>query len=385
MDQMARLSDIEQLEQQAFNARAWISVQPMLGNHKLRDSKEDWTGKTSTAVRRKLQNRLNQRASRQRRAQISNSTTLTSTGSAPQEETTHNRGLVFQPNNGIITRFGPLTDVPICIDPHERQIITSAPSFSSFLKYPLPTDQKLLTLLHFNVVRALTQIVHVLGYNPDDMDKDVPSMFHSNPTIDTSNLPASLQPTALQTVIPHHPEIDIMPFPVFRDNMLLASPAIGDVEFCSDLLYGVELLSEDTRKTHSCKDGSLTGRTEIVPPIATKFSITERHLVLPVTLSWINYRTIIDLVLDPTSDTQDNLKLVMRGSRIGDVVRGGEEGAGAKGSAGSSPVSNATSGTPSAEGGWTLRYKLRDAGKDSDDKSPSPSAPNQSSLERIPN
>jgi hypothetical protein len=40
-----------------------IEVQPMSQRSEIRNLKEDWTGKTSTAERRKLQNRLNKRAS----------------------------------------------------------------------------------------------------------------------------------------------------------------------------------------------------------------------------------------------------------------------------------------------------------------------------------
>jgi hypothetical protein len=40
-----------------------IEVHPMLDRPELHGRDEDWTGKTSTTMRRKLQNRLNQRAS----------------------------------------------------------------------------------------------------------------------------------------------------------------------------------------------------------------------------------------------------------------------------------------------------------------------------------
>jgi hypothetical protein len=41
-----------------------IEVVPMPQRIEAKDIKEDWTGKSSTALRRKLQNRLNKRASR---------------------------------------------------------------------------------------------------------------------------------------------------------------------------------------------------------------------------------------------------------------------------------------------------------------------------------
>ena len=53
----------------------------------------------------------------------------------------------------------------------------SAPNFESFLQTPLPSDQKLLTLLHFNLVRALMQNVFILNLDPDDMSLDQESPF----------------------------------------------------------------------------------------------------------------------------------------------------------------------------------------------------------------
>ncbi|RAL64316.1 hypothetical protein DID88_002207 [Monilinia fructigena] len=44
-----------------------IEVLPMPQRSQVQNHGEDWTGTSSTTMRRKLQNRLNQRASRQRR------------------------------------------------------------------------------------------------------------------------------------------------------------------------------------------------------------------------------------------------------------------------------------------------------------------------------
>jgi hypothetical protein len=41
-----------------------VEFLPMSQILEIRDGNEDWTGKTSSALRRKLQNRLNQRAAR---------------------------------------------------------------------------------------------------------------------------------------------------------------------------------------------------------------------------------------------------------------------------------------------------------------------------------
>ncbi len=88
--------------------------------------------------------------------------------------------------------------------------------------------------------------------NPDDMNLDLMSpfiSFHDDTGIvrgesemdfwDTT-LPETLRPTRLQRTVPHHPEIDVFPFPRYRDNLILAGKGIDDVEICLDLLYGVE-------------------------------------------------------------------------------------------------------------------------------------------------
>jgi hypothetical protein len=115
--------------------------------------------------------------------------------------------------------------------------------FSSFL-HPnthLSADHKLLTLLHFNLIRALTKITLLLGVNPDDMYLDIESPFHNAASrLSLSVLPPTLLPTQMQLSVPHHPEVDIFPFPKFRDNMILGGDLYDDIEFCQDLVYGLD-------------------------------------------------------------------------------------------------------------------------------------------------
>lgn len=124
--------------------------------------------------------------------------------------------------------------------PAQRQFVTAARNFKSYMRTPLPADQKLLTLLHFNLVRALTQNVFLLGLDPDAMNDDIASPFATS-QLQLSNLPPTLHPTCLQRTIAHHPEIDVFPFPMYRDNLIRAGSTIDDMELCLDVLYGVEL------------------------------------------------------------------------------------------------------------------------------------------------
>ncbi|KAG0649462.1 hypothetical protein D0Z07_4458 [Hyphodiscus hymeniophilus] len=181
--------------------------------------------KSSTAMRRKLQNRLNQRAARElMRNPIGFSALLMqSRREAPTSDKLVSQG--------------------ICIHPLQRHFLTQAPDFQSYMPTPLPADQKLLTLLHFNLVRALLRNVYLLGLNPDLMDDDILSPFldTSGTTPDLQKLPPTLQPTHLQKTVPHHPEIDCFPFPRYRDNFLRAGTTIDETELCFDVLFGVEI------------------------------------------------------------------------------------------------------------------------------------------------
>lgn len=52
------------------------------------------------------------------------------------------------------------------------------------------------------------------------------------------SLPPSLQPTALQKQIIHHPWIDLCPMPSLRDAMLRRADAYDEDELCHDLFIG---------------------------------------------------------------------------------------------------------------------------------------------------
>lgn len=110
---------------------------------------------------------------------------------------------------------------------------------SSWL-YPLPADH-LLSLVYYNVYRALIANVAILGLNLDLMaTDDYPSPFTPlSPTASSAlrSLPASLEPTALQRSVAHHPQWDIVPDPIIRDNLLRdGEPNVDDVELCLDLI-----------------------------------------------------------------------------------------------------------------------------------------------------
>lgn len=105
--------------------------------------------------------------------------------------------------------------------------------------FPFSSDH-LISLVYYNVYRALISNVHILGLDLNLMYMDdYPSPFLPLSQSATSNihaLPPSLQPTELQKTVAHHPEWDIFPDPEIRDNMLRHESEIDDLQLCRDLI-----------------------------------------------------------------------------------------------------------------------------------------------------
>ncbi|CAG8952207.1 hypothetical protein HYFRA_00000947, partial [Hymenoscyphus fraxineus] len=157
----------------------------------------------------------------------------------------------------------PYQKVEQCIHPVQWELIRQASNATPYSTYktfdtytqfsthnepihrpPLPIDHFLLPLMHFNLIRALFQNIHLLGLDPKSMSQDILSPFClQNPTRRphlTSLLPPDLQPTTTQRLVPHHPELDILPFPEIRDAFILSQSKYDEFELCHDLIFGVE-------------------------------------------------------------------------------------------------------------------------------------------------
>lgn len=97
-------------------------------------------------------------------------------------------------------------------------------------------------MTRLNVLRALHTNLEVLAYRPSDTQDDAQSIFTvANPSscpdreIMESKLPPALRPTAIQRRIPHHPWLDLLPFPRMRDTLILAQDSIDDEQLCHDM------------------------------------------------------------------------------------------------------------------------------------------------------
>lgn len=81
-----------------------------------------------------------------------------------------------------------------------------------------------------------------LGLTMELLREDITSPFNmvgpATSGSDPSDLPPSLQPTALQRQIVHHPWVDLCPMPSLRDALLLGAAVYDEDELCHDLFMG---------------------------------------------------------------------------------------------------------------------------------------------------
>lgn len=123
----------------------------------------------------------------------------------------------------------------------------------------VPAEHEFINLLYYNVFRAFQVNIGSLGLTVYLLCLDILSPFNSIalggtvsedledsplalvPAPDLiSNLPPSLQPTALQISVLHHPWIDLFPCPKLRDNLLRKGDALDGSEICHDVCKGGE-------------------------------------------------------------------------------------------------------------------------------------------------
>jgi len=113
-----------------------------------------------------------------------------------------------------------------------------------------PRTDLLLSLIKFNVFRALIGNTAVLGFSSSDwLNGEAISPFYQGlqPCKSADQVALSLQPSRLQMTVEHHPWIDLFPFPEMRDNILRIGSDYDDAPLCHDLV-----------ENHSCP-GDSTG------------------------------------------------------------------------------------------------------------------------------
>ncbi|RSL51138.1 hypothetical protein CEP54_011559 [Fusarium duplospermum] len=207
------------------------------------DEEDDWSGVTDAASRRRLQNRLNVRAYRRRKAL------------ELKEKATVDQSIKMESDIPCwveaqqTIRLVPASAAAKANSSHAPLIprIPSSKGSTDLIRSPKPritfplSSDHLIVLLQFNVLRASLanrELVSQLGSAPVTECSSAAEHVLPYPT-NSGVVPPSLLPTALQQAIPHEGWVDIIPHPVWRDNVLLALGHFDEDALWSDIMGGL--------------------------------------------------------------------------------------------------------------------------------------------------
>ncbi|KAJ5091785.1 hypothetical protein NUU61_006655 [Penicillium alfredii] len=205
--------------------------------------------KLDAVERRKLQNRLNQRASRKRRA-LQNE----------KENKDHRKWIVYiekaECHPAVTQGIAKKNATQSSQAPPTQRHCTDELSFCAArrtLRYEfwyqlearvldaainlVQSPALLPAVMQYNIIWAMLTNATSMGITKDLLDEDIASQFNIPGPMKTLHLPPSLVPTPSQKTIIHHPWIDLIPIPSFRNALLSKMESYDEEDMCRDF-YG---------------------------------------------------------------------------------------------------------------------------------------------------
>ncbi|KAH0530326.1 hypothetical protein TsFJ059_004958 [Trichoderma semiorbis] len=194
-------------------------------------------------VRRKLQNRLNQRVSRERKLRREEEAGI-------QRRSRGRPRTDVQPVNLRVSSMPTSQSTSRCADGETGIVLAGLPPGTSSLFQPalvcyLDSAQTMAVMdrlaYALNSFRAIKYNMDALNLNLEIIkDQNAISYFNAPAaTFNTYSVPPSLHPTSLQKSQIHHPYIDPLPIPSLRDALLRYEGLYNDYDFCRDMIGDV--------------------------------------------------------------------------------------------------------------------------------------------------